>query len=101
MNKSNHRDLVRLPLDVSREHLMVYPARMASGQSKTLKEIASETGMNRWRVSKLLQDALDVGIVTGSATHHAVLGALRAGYLNALITDQDTAEFALESANDC
>jgi deoxyribonucleoside regulator len=63
MNKPGHRDLVRLPLDETREHLMVHVARMAYQQNKTLTEIASETGMNRWRVSKLLQEALDVGMV--------------------------------------
>ena len=41
-----------------------------------------------------------VGVVTGSAKHHAVLSALRARFLNVLITDQDTAEFALEKANE-
>jgi deoxyribonucleoside regulator len=63
MNKSTHRDLVRLPLDETKEHLMVHLARMAYQQNKTLTEIANETGMNRWRVSKLLQEALDIGIV--------------------------------------
>ncbi len=63
MNKPSHRDLVRLPLDEGREHLMVHVARMAYQQNKTLTEIAGETGMNRWRVSKLLQEALEVGIV--------------------------------------
>ncbi len=63
MNKPSHRDLVRLPLDETREHLIVHVARMAYQQNKTLTEIARETGMNRWRVSKLLQEALDVGMV--------------------------------------
>ena len=63
MNKPNHRDLARLPLDEVREHLMVHVARMAYQQKMTLTEIASETGMNRWRVSKLLQDAHDTGMV--------------------------------------
>ncbi len=63
MNKPSHRDLVRLPLDETREHLMVHVARMTYQQNKTLTEIASETGMNRWRVAKLLQEALEVGIV--------------------------------------
>jgi deoxyribonucleoside regulator len=52
-----------IPLDDKAEHLMVQIARMAYLQQKTLTEIAAETGINRWRVSRLLQEARDLGIV--------------------------------------
>ena len=63
MTRPSHREFARLPLDEVREHLIVHVARMAYQQNKTLTEIASETGMNRWRVSKLLQEAHDCGMV--------------------------------------
>lgn len=53
----------RLPLDEPREHLMVQVARMAWQQDRTQTEIAAETGLNRWQVSRLLQEARDHGIV--------------------------------------
>ncbi len=53
----------RLPADESREHLMVQIARMTYQQDKTLTEIAAETGLNRWQVSRLLQEARDLGVV--------------------------------------
>lgn len=53
----------RLPSDEGREHLMVQVARMNYLQNKTLTEIAAETGLNRWQVSRLLQEARELGIV--------------------------------------
>lgn len=53
----------RLPVDESRDHLMVRIARMTYAQDMTLTEIASETGLNRWQVSRLLQEAKDLGVV--------------------------------------
>lgn len=53
----------RLPMDEGREHLMVQVARMAWQQDRTQTEIAAETGLNRWQVSRLLQEARDLGIV--------------------------------------
>lgn len=53
----------RLPVDESREHLMLLVARMTYQQDKTLTEIAAETGLNRWQVSRLLHEARDSGIV--------------------------------------
>jgi deoxyribonucleoside regulator len=52
-----------VPLGENVEQLMVQIARMAYQQNLTLTEIAAETGINRWRVSRLLQDARDLGIV--------------------------------------
>ncbi len=51
------------PLDENVEQLMVQIARMAYQQDRSLTEIAAETGINRWRVSRLLQEARDLGIV--------------------------------------
>lgn len=53
----------RLPLHDNRDYLMVKVARMAYQQDSTLTEIAQETGLNRWQVSKLLQEARELGIV--------------------------------------
>lgn len=63
MSEELDRSANRLPVDESREHLMVQIARMTYQQQKTLTEIASETGLNRWQVSRLLQEARDQGIV--------------------------------------
>lgn len=53
----------RLPLNEGRDYVMVRVARMAYQQDCTLTEIANETGLNRWQVSKLLQEARDLGVV--------------------------------------
>lgn len=53
----------RLPVDESREQLMVKVARMAWHMDRTQVEIASETGLTRWQVSRLLTEARELGIV--------------------------------------
>ncbi len=53
----------RLPLDGARDQLMVQVARMSYQQQKNLTDIAAETGLNRWQVSRLLQEARDLGVV--------------------------------------
>jgi deoxyribonucleoside regulator len=58
-----NRPAPRLPIDEGREHLMVQVARMAWQQDRTQTEIAAETGLNRWQVSRLLQEARELGIV--------------------------------------
>ncbi|MBN9070036.1 MAG: sugar-binding transcriptional regulator [Rhizobiales bacterium] len=63
MKEEIDRNANRLPLDESRDHLMVRIARMTYQQDKTLTEIAAETGLNRWQVSRLLQEARDLGVV--------------------------------------
>ncbi|NDW07387.1 sugar-binding transcriptional regulator [Jiella pacifica] len=63
MKEDIERSTSRLPSDESREHLMVQIARMTYQQDKTLTEIAAETGLNRWQVSRLLQEARDLGVV--------------------------------------
>ncbi|PZO81256.1 MAG: transcriptional regulator [Mesorhizobium amorphae] len=62
-DESEQRAANRLPLDESRDHLMVQIARMTYQQDKTLTDIATETGLNRWQVSRLLQEARDLGVV--------------------------------------
>jgi deoxyribonucleoside regulator len=63
MSEEIERASNRLPVDDGRDHLMVQIARMTYQQNKTLTEIAAETGLNRWQVSRLLQEARDLGIV--------------------------------------
>ncbi|MGA0540568.1 sugar-binding transcriptional regulator [Neotabrizicola sp. VNH66] len=63
MKDETDRSTNRLPVDDSREHLMVQVARMAWQQDMTATEIAQDTGLNRWQVSRLLQEARDLGIV--------------------------------------
>ncbi|HET7411448.1 MAG TPA: sugar-binding domain-containing protein, partial [Pararhizobium sp.] len=41
-----------------------------------------------------------IGIAAGAPKHQVSLGALRAGLVNVLITDEATARFALEHAHD-
>ena len=41
-----------------------------------------------------------IGIAAGSAKHEVALGALQAGHVNILVTDEATAIFALEHAHD-
>ncbi|RVP86870.1 sugar-binding transcriptional regulator [Sinorhizobium meliloti] len=63
MKDESERVSNRLPMDKSREHLMVKVARMTYQQELNQSEIAAETGLNRWQVSRLLQEARDLGIV--------------------------------------
>ena len=63
MTEDNSRKSNRLPIDEGRDHLMVRIARMTYQQNKTLTDIANETGLNRWQVSRLLQEARDLGVV--------------------------------------
>ena len=53
----------RLPVDEGREQLMIRVARMAYLQDCSQTEIANETGLNRWQVSRLLSEARDLGVV--------------------------------------
>ncbi|MBZ4689180.1 MAG: sugar-binding transcriptional regulator [Cereibacter changlensis] len=63
MTEDTDRASNRLPLEGGRDQLMVSIARMTYQQDKTLTDIAAETGLNRWQVSRLLQEARDLGIV--------------------------------------
>ena len=63
MKDESDRVSNRLPVDEGRDHLMVQIVRMVYQQDKTLTEVAAETGLNRWQVSRLLQEAKDLGVV--------------------------------------
>ena len=54
---------VRLPSDEQREHLMVQAAKMYYDLQATQADIATELGLTRWQVGRLLTEARDVGIV--------------------------------------
>ena len=62
MQEENDRSN-RLPVDEVREHLMIKVARMTYHMDSTQAEIGAETGLTRWQVSKLLQEAKELGIV--------------------------------------
>ena len=47
-----------------------------------------------------LSFATPIGIAAGSDKHEVTLGALRAGLISVLVTDEATALFALEHAHD-
>lgn len=49
--------------DEQREHLMVQVAKLYYDLERTQSEIASEVGLTRWQVSRLLRDARESGIV--------------------------------------
>jgi deoxyribonucleoside regulator len=48
----------------------------------------------------LLSKPFAIGVCVGKAKHAAVLACLRARYINVLVTDEQTALFALEAAGD-
>jgi deoxyribonucleoside regulator len=54
---------VRLPSDAQREQLMVQAAKLFFDFDRTLTEIAAELGLTRWQVSRLLQEARELGVV--------------------------------------
>lgn len=53
----------RLPVDEQREQLIVQAAKLHYFLDKTQTEIATELGLTRWQVSRLLQEARDLGVV--------------------------------------
>lgn len=53
----------RRALDEAREDQMLQVARLAWLQDRSQTEIAAETGLTRWQVSRLLQEARDLGLV--------------------------------------
>lgn len=54
---------VRLPSDEQREHLMVQVAKAYYDLERTQQEIASELGLTRWQVGRLITEAKRLGIV--------------------------------------
>lgn len=63
MSTNIDRSINRLPVDEARDQMMVRIARMAYLQDQTQTQIANETGLNRWQVSRLLTEAREQGVV--------------------------------------
>ncbi len=55
--------LSRLPQDAQRDTLMVQAAKLFYGLDRTQTEIATELGLTRWQVSRLLIEARESGVV--------------------------------------
>ena len=53
----------RLPQDTARDHLMVQVAKMFFSLERTQTEIATELGLTRWQVSRLIAEARETGVV--------------------------------------
>jgi deoxyribonucleoside regulator len=63
---------VRLPSDEQREHLMVRVAKLYYDLERTQSEIASELGLTRWQVGRLLTEAKELGVVRIEITPRAL-----------------------------
>ncbi|MCL6709453.1 sugar-binding transcriptional regulator [Pseudomonas sp. R2.Fl] len=61
----------RLPLNEQRDHLMVQVAKLYYDLDRTQSEIATELGLTRWQVGRLLTEAKDLGIVRIEITPRA------------------------------
>lgn len=61
----------RLPVDEGRDHLMVQVAKLYYDMDRTQAEIASDLGITRWQVGKLLTSARNEGIVKIEITPRA------------------------------
>ncbi len=53
----------RLPADDSRDHLMLQVAKLYYDLNRTQAEIATELGLTRWQVGRLLTEARSEGVV--------------------------------------
>ncbi|MBB3238237.1 sugar-binding transcriptional regulator [Phyllobacterium endophyticum] len=53
----------RLPLDEQREHLMVRIAKLYYELEWTQGDIATELGLTRWQIGRLLTEAREIGVV--------------------------------------
>jgi deoxyribonucleoside regulator len=62
---------VRLPSDEQREHLMVRVAKLYYDLERTQSEIATELGLTRWQVGRLLTEAKELGVVRIEITPRA------------------------------
>lgn len=60
---NNDTRAARLPVDAGRQFLIEHAARMFYNEHRTQNAIGKELGLNRWQVSRLLQEARDLGIV--------------------------------------
>lgn len=63
MNEIRLQSSVRLPSDEQREHLMVRVAKLYYDLEHTQGDIASELGLTRWQVGRLLTEAKELGVV--------------------------------------
>ena len=63
--------VVRLPLDEQREQLMVQAAKLYFDLERNQSDIATELGLTRWQVGRLLTEAKEVGIVRIEITPRA------------------------------
>lgn len=63
MSEAGHSQSFRLPSDEQREHLMVRTAKLYYELERTQSEIATELGLTRWQVKRLLTEARELGVV--------------------------------------
>jgi len=63
MNDARLNPSVRLPSDEQREHLMVRVAKLYYDLEWTQGDIATELGLTRWQVGRLLTEAKELGVV--------------------------------------
>ncbi|QND54687.1 sugar-binding transcriptional regulator (plasmid) [Phyllobacterium sp. 628] len=63
MNEVRLHPSIRLPSDEQREHLMVRAAKLYYDLEQTQGDIATELGLTRWQVGRLLTEAKELGIV--------------------------------------
>lgn len=92
MNDSRLNSSVRLPSDEQREHLMVRVAKLYYELERTQSEIATELGLTRWQVGRLLTEAKELGVVRIEITPRAqrrteleVMLQQRFGLLDAIV----------------
>ncbi|MGN8023943.1 sugar-binding transcriptional regulator [Phyllobacterium sp. 22229] len=71
MNDARINPSVRLPSDEQREHLMVRVAKLYYDLERTQSEIATELGLTRWQVGRLLIEAKELGVVRIEITPRA------------------------------
>jgi deoxyribonucleoside regulator len=61
----------RLPINEQRDHLMVQVAKLYYDLDRTQSQIASELGLTRWQVGRLLTEAKEAGVVRIEITPRA------------------------------
>ncbi|NLR97167.1 sugar-binding transcriptional regulator [Rhizobium sp. P38BS-XIX] len=61
----------RLPINEQRDHLMIQVAKLYYDLDRTQAQIASELGLTRWQVGRLLTEAKETGVVRIEITPRA------------------------------
>lgn len=61
----------RLPINEQRDHLMVQVAKLYYDLDRNQSEIATELGLTRWQVGRLLTEAKELGVVRIEITPYA------------------------------